>query len=226
VEVVGSLQRAAGDAHHAVLLALAGQPRAVICDLSDVTGPEDGASLGLLASLGQQVADWPGAPLMLVCPEAALSAGLHRQRFADQLRIHGSLADAQQATDLLPGLPMAHLPLDPALTAGRDARVFVRGLCANWHLEDLVDSASLVATELVTNGVVHTGTMMSLDAATTGSRLRIAVEDGSRQRPHPNGHGSNGSSGRGLALVIALSQSWGVLPTAGGGKVVWAVLEN
>ncbi|MEV8479022.1 ATP-binding protein [Streptomyces sp. NPDC051173] len=52
--------------------------------------------------------------------------------------------------------------------------------------------------------------------------LRIQVDDADSTRPRPCGQNSEG--GRGLELVAALSDSWGVSDRDGIGKSVWAVL--
>ncbi|QES52224.1 hypothetical protein DEJ50_06650 [Streptomyces venezuelae] len=104
----------------------------------------------------------------------------------------------------------------------RDLREMLRHRCR----ADTADVAELLATELVTNALVHTdqGAEVSLRLADT--RLRVEVRDGTARRPRPYVPiADDGTHGRGLMLVQALADAWGVAP-AGGGKVVWFELDG
>ncbi|MFI5894970.1 ATP-binding protein [Actinoplanes sp. NPDC051513] len=113
----------------------------------------------------------------------------------------------------------------PASGAARHARDLVTEACAMWDLPDLVGPASLVADELVTNGVEHAGTLMTLRISHRAHQLHLAVGDGSpeppRLRPPP---APTAPRGRGLMLVDAIASHWGWLPSIEG-KVVWATLS-
>jgi anti-sigma regulatory factor (Ser/Thr protein kinase) len=95
-----------------------------------------------------------------------------------------------------------------------------------WGVPALVDTAELLASELVTNALQHTRGGAVLTATLTpgpGHRLRIEVQDSLAGRPRPRPAdmaGDHGTSGRGLLLVQALADTWGVRARAGG-KVVW-----
>lgn len=67
--------------------------------------------------------------------------------------------------------------------AARHARDLVTEACAMWDLPDLVGPASLVADELVTNGVEHAGTLMTLRISHRAHQLHLAVGDGSPEPP-------------------------------------------
>jgi hypothetical protein len=54
----------------------------------------------------------------------------------------------------------------------------------------------------------------------SGGRLRVEVEDESDQWPKRRTPGEQASSGRGLLLVEALADDWGVEPR-GSGKRLW-----
>ncbi|MFF2653918.1 ATP-binding protein [Streptomyces sp. NPDC058045] len=58
----------------------------------------------------------------------------------------------------------------------------------------------------------------------SGSELCLEVSDASDEKPQPRQAGPDDESGRGLALVGALADSWGVAPRIGVGKTVWARL--
>ncbi|AXI76984.1 ATP-binding protein [Peterkaempfera bronchialis] len=53
-----------------------------------------------------------------------------------------------------------------------------------------------------------------------GTRLRVEVHDAASQRPQPRTAGEQATSGRGLLLVQALADDWGVQPR-GEGKITW-----
>ncbi|MEV7616950.1 ATP-binding protein [Streptomyces sp. NPDC089799] len=103
----------------------------------------------------------------------------------------------------------------------RDLREMLRYRCR----ADTADVAELLATELVTNALVHTdhGAEVSLRLAAT--RIRVEVRDGTARKPRPYVPiADDGTHGRGLMLVQALADAWGVDPVHGG-KVVWFELD-
>lgn len=93
-----------------------------------------------------------------------------------------------------------------------------------------VDVAELVATELVSNAVRHTGGPAALRVCWAGGVLRVGAWDADPEPPDPpNSSGScfDLEEGRGLALVQACSDVWGWQPLAregSEGKYVWCDL--
>jgi anti-sigma regulatory factor (Ser/Thr protein kinase) len=83
---------------------------------------------------------------------------------------------------------------------------------------------ALVVTELVTNAVKHAESSPRLTVRWDGSTLRIGVFDQGSGRPIRREAASTSTSGRGLALVEAVADNWGVDERADG-KVVWAELQ-
>jgi anti-sigma regulatory factor (Ser/Thr protein kinase) len=113
--------------------------------------------------------------------------------------------------------------------AGSDApfaaRHFVTGLLERRPYLDRapIDDAQLVVSELAANSVIHARTPFSVSVRCDGSAIRISVRDRSLTQPIMRDAGPTALSGRGLRLVAALSQDWGV-ETASDGKTVWAEL--
>ncbi|MEV4867725.1 ATP-binding protein [Streptomyces syringium] len=90
---------------------------------------------------------------------------------------------------------------------------------------DLADTACLLATELVTNGVVHANSPVTVDLSCRSRTLRVDVHDSSPEAPARRSAGCDDESGRGLTLIDACATAWGVCPAAHGrGKAVWFTL--
>jgi anti-sigma regulatory factor (Ser/Thr protein kinase) len=112
-------------------------------------------------------------------------------------------------------------PSEPnAVTA---ARRFVREALSD-QATDVKQAAELMATELATNCVLHaqTGFELSID---TAPAIRIEVRDSGDGEPTVLSPPVSQRTGRGLQIVEAMSQAWGVtqLPS---GKAVWFTVER
>lgn len=107
-----------------------------------------------------------------------------------------------------------------------EVRAELRDALRRWGVADLVDTAELLASELVTNAIRHTDrdamftARLYRESDTDRARLRVEVEDESDLWPTRRTPGEQASSGRGLMLVEALSDAWGVEPR-GTGKRMW-----
>lgn len=88
---------------------------------------------------------------------------------------------------------------------------------------EVVDAAELVVTELLTNALLHGAAPVRLVVAMEGEQVRLEVSDGSHVLPVRLLTSTDGMTGRGLALVDALAETWGVEPTPDG-KTIWAEL--
>ncbi|WP_407912654.1 ATP-binding protein [Kitasatospora sp. NE20-6] len=115
-----------------------------------------------------------------------------------------------------------HAAVDPAdLVAVGAIRRRLRAALDRWGVPELADTAELLASELVTNALVHTGHGAVFDAVLTpDQRLRIEVRDAAARVPGRRTPGEYATSGRGLLLVEALADDWGV-QLRGDGKVTW-----
>lgn len=137
--------------------------------------------------------------------------------------------------------------LPAELRSVSEARSALTELVGGWGCPDeLVSDARIVLSELMSNGVLHARTELQLVLLPRPEGgVRIEVHDLSPSpvlpplpasqvasnllyRPGDAGDGPSHNdlptTGRGLAVVSALSASWGWFPDAGGGKTVWADL--
>ncbi|MGH9023972.1 MAG: ATP-binding protein [Acidimicrobiia bacterium] len=118
-----------------------------------------------------------------------------------------------------------HLAADPG--SPRLARRFVEAALAEWdHGASLNDVVALLVSELVTNAVVHAGSDVELTVQLGEDYARVEVSDDSAVEPSATERGIEATSGRGLAMVEALSRRWGSHPRPGGGKVIWFEVER
>jgi anti-sigma regulatory factor (Ser/Thr protein kinase) len=110
--------------------------------------------------------------------------------------------------------------------ASREARNAARAVLLDWCVPSaLVDDAMLVISELVTNAVLHTGTAstVELELYQTRHRLRVSLADDSPAAPRLRRVRGAAEDGRGLAILAALSDRWGVEPHRNGKRVWWEV---
>jgi anti-sigma regulatory factor (Ser/Thr protein kinase) len=115
----------------------------------------------------------------------------------------------------------ALLSLPPELGAIREARVFVGKRCAEAALTPgRCDDALLLTSELVTNAVLHGRSDVCIEVEVLDPVVRISVFDENSRHPAPVGEDPDALDGRGLALVDALAERWGVEDRPLG-KAVW-----
>lgn len=95
-----------------------------------------------------------------------------------------------------------------------------------WHLDPLIDPAALGVTELLTNVHRHAqpDKRCTVDVELLLDRLTVSVHDHDPRLPTVYDADSTSTHGRGLALIAAFSESWGVRPRGDAGKVVWFTL--
>ncbi|GLY03211.1 STAS domain-containing protein [Actinoplanes sp. NBRC 101535] len=211
--------------HQALLRCLAEQPHALLVDMSAMTLADD-TMLALFTAVTRQAARWPGTPVLLCAPSEEAAALLLRGRYG-MLVVHPDLAVGLAAvTAGRVTVPSMTDRLLPVSGAARRARDLVTEACAAWDLPGLIAPASLVTSELVSNGVEHASTMLTLQISHRSRHVHVAVRDGSSDAPFMSTNGDvSALRGRGLRLVEAVSTRWGWLPTTDG-KVVWAALAT
>ncbi|MDP9497834.1 MAG: SpoIIE family protein phosphatase [Actinomycetota bacterium] len=181
---------------------------------------------------------------------ADLDVGLERVRRA--LLRSASEGVEQIAADLLAARPagnrddiavlVAHLTapaLDPSQRHVRRllpptpasvfiARRFVTQVLHLWAVpDDTLAGVQLVVSELVTNAARHSEDVIEIRLRHSGAVLRVDVLDSSHRMPRTDRHDDvddEATSGRGLLLVDAVTDRWGV-DSAGLGKTVWCEFD-
>jgi len=107
-------------------------------------------------------------------------------------------------------------------------RRIIRSHLTRWGLPAVADAAQLCVSELITNVIKHVGvgTPTTLAVSMSGTNLRLEVRDPSMGALSASMPASpEAEDGRGLALVEAMAESWGVCLTAAG-KVTWCEIAT
>nr|WP_307040524.1 ATP-binding protein [Streptomyces achromogenes] len=95
-----------------------------------------------------------------------------------------------------------------------------------WHMDPLIDRAALGVTELLTNVHLHAQPDKTcvVEMELLLDRLTVSVRDHDPRLPVVKAAETLATCGRGLAMVAAVSESWGARPDGESGKVVWFTL--
>lgn len=107
------------------------------------------------------------------------------------------------------------------------ARGAVRLMLRAHGLGELLCTAGLLVSELVTNAHVHAPGPACLRVRRSGKWLRLSVWDTSGEPPRIRLSSAGGEGGRGLGIVEELADRWGhhsLGLSRPGGKLVWCEL--
>ncbi|MDF3293128.1 ATP-binding protein [Streptomyces silvisoli] len=109
------------------------------------------------------------------------------------------------------------------------AREFARRALRHWNIVSRTDDILLCVTELATNALLHgvppgRGYQVSLELSGDGV-LRVELHDSGDGEPRIPDTTAEAESGRGLRLVDALADKWGVGERVPG-KIVWCEFER
>lgn len=111
----------------------------------------------------------------------------------------------------------------------RQAREFATTVLDGWGLLARADDIRLCLSELTTNAVVHgsgPGHRFLVRLHSDDDVVRLEVQDSRRRQPAVREPAATDPSGRGLMLVAALSDGWGVEDHAPAGKIVWSCFKG
>lgn len=109
------------------------------------------------------------------------------------------------------------------------ARSFVAETLTQWGLTERLDDIRLCTSELATNAVLHgapAGGQVLVRVELHATVLRLEVHDGGNGTPTKRKARSTDDDGRGLLLVSAVADHWGVEERHGPGKCVWAAFHH
>jgi anti-sigma regulatory factor (Ser/Thr protein kinase) len=131
--------------------------------------------------------------------------------------------EPRRGADGADGADTVVLPADPASTRGGRRHVAAR--CREHQVpQGVADEAVLITSELVTNAVLHGRSAVAVTVVVTttaaGGVLRVAVDDDNSRHPAVKEEDAAALDGRGLHIVDALADRWGV-SDRGVGKTVW-----
>lgn len=234
LRVSGSVRPADGPRlREALAKAMVQVPTCLVCDLSAITVLDPVCVAVLVAA--QWSGPWPGPVMWLVGAQGQPAAALRATGAARFLAVADSAQQALAQPVTEPPLLRERLILAPLPVAPRRARRFTAEMLVRWALPDVIDTATLIVSELVTNGVRHAGTDLEVRLEHGHGLLHIAVCD----RGHPTGRlpvaevaaGSRGAPsaamvehGRGLEIVRALADGHGHTNDPARGSVYWATM--
>lgn len=115
--------------------------------------------------------------------------------------------------------------LEPDLRSAALARQVLRAMLGTLDDEGWLEVAELACTELISNAVLHAHTRIELTVDLGGTGVRVGVRDFSPLLPLPRSYDAQATTGRGLALVAALTSEHGV-DVAADGKTVWFTVDG
>lgn len=117
-------------------------------------------------------------------------------------------------------LVVEEVELAPQPTAVREARCVAARVCSAAKVPpEVCETAILLASELVTNAVIHAQPPVRMTVVANAAEIRVEVSDGAQQLPVLRERSCT-PGGRGMYLVHNCASRWGVQPDARG-KVVW-----
>jgi anti-sigma regulatory factor (Ser/Thr protein kinase) len=119
------------------------------------------------------------------------------------------------------------LTLAPTVDSVGVGRRLVSQALAEWELDALAQTATLLTSEVLTNSLLHARTQIVLTVERISpSAVTISVRDGSTIVPRRRRHAQDATTGRGLELLDRLSQSWRVDPEDGGKTLTFTVTAD
>ncbi|WP_186816495.1 PAS domain S-box protein [Cellulomonas aerilata] len=118
------------------------------------------------------------------------------------------------------GAPRRTVTLAPDPSSPAHARDLLRQVLAGAGRLECLDAAELACTELVTNAVLHAHTTIDVTVE-VGDVVRVEVRDRNPTLPSRRHYDPHATTGRGLALVAALTDEHGVTDAGTAGKTMW-----
>lgn len=199
-------------------------PTAVIADVSALEVPDE-AAWSLFVSARWQLDTRPDVPIVLVSANRAARDAIARSGVTDFIPVFPTDKGAMKAVAKLGRRKLQHAQTKLAanVTSLRESRQLVREWLTTWSKPGLIPVALVVVNVFIENVLEHTGSEPVMRIECEGQTATIAVSDGSSAPAVRLDSPTKGIDVSGLAIVEALSRSWGSTPTSSG-KTVWAVI--
>lgn len=207
-----------------IIRATLDESSAIIVDVSTLQVPEE-LTWSVFISAHWQTDTRTDVAIVLVCADRAGREAITRTGVAHFMPVFPSEKGAVKALGRFTHrkVQLAQAQLPPNLTSLRESRRLVREWLTEWSKTRLIPVALVVVNVFVENVLEHTGSEPVMRIESEGATAIIAVSDGSgtpaMRLPSP----PKGIDVSGLAIVSALSRTWGSTPTSSG-KTVWAVI--
>jgi hypothetical protein len=115
-----------------------------------------------LALLGAHVRRWPGIPIGLICPDRRVREVLTCAAEGRYLAVAESGSAGWGELSAGAATATVRVTLAPEPRLARVARDFVAHTCSDWGCSRQVMTATLIASELVTNAVLHARTPLTI----------------------------------------------------------------
>jgi anti-sigma regulatory factor (Ser/Thr protein kinase) len=106
------------------------------------------------------------------------------------------------------------------LRSAAAARHLAERTLVGWGCNTLIEPTRLLVSELVVNAVIHAHTEVRLRLHLRPGSLRVEVSDGSTAAPRRRPYSPTATTGRGLMILDALADEWGV-DIGRASKTVW-----
>jgi hypothetical protein len=223
VEVEAAPRQVPREMTHAVQVALAQCPRGVVLALPAWTGAGEEVVAAVAGCLREATA-WREVVMVVACHDEPLRHRL--QEYLGDLGVatSSSMLNGWAAALAHPRPRRAERTWTSRPASVPLARRFVRATCEKWGMPDRGPNAELVVSELAGNTARHALGRLTVVLSSDRSILRVAVRDQSHRPPVDLDAGVTAETGRGLSIVQAVAETWGVLPSGDGGKLVWATI--
>jgi anti-sigma regulatory factor (Ser/Thr protein kinase) len=118
-----------------------------------------------------------------------------------------------------------HHDYPPAPQAVPEARRFVTDATRGLLDDDDLHAAALLASELVTNAVLHARTPLQVGVTSWPDHILIAVGDHDPAPPLTRSEDVHRPNGRGIPLIDALATRWGYT-AYNDGKTTWLLIHR
>ncbi|MEB4210170.1 STAS domain-containing protein [Mycobacterium sp. 94-17] len=208
----------------AVIKAAIDEPRAVVVDVGRLRA--SASAWTVFTSARWHVSVWPDVPVLLVCADSRKRREITKGGVTRYVPVHSTRERALDAArdGSLQVRRRARTDLARNISSLDTVRSLIADWLTRWDVPEVIAVAATVATVFVENVLDHTESAPLLIVESYRDRVTVAVEDRSFHLPGRLEDADRGADiVSGLAIVSALCQTWGALPTPTG-KTVWALV--